>query len=264
MVGLEFRCRLATRTKLFSPCPSTQVDAHTLALPGTLPTLNRRAVDLALRLSLALGAEIQPVSRWVRRHYFAPTLPKGYQICQLESPLARGGAIEVDGRALGLAGIHLAEDVGELGPGGVDLTRSGAPLLEVIGEATVLRTGPAEASACLRALKAIVRASRVADPDLPGALRCDAHVSLCPKGQEGAGLCCAIRDLGSGRVLEQAIAAEIRRQAALLDRGLTVVSMTAEADHLYLPEPDLPPLRIDAAWIERARAELPDPLRNLP
>ena len=279
-VGLEFRCRLATRTKLFSPCPSaicaapdSQVDAYTLALPGTLPTLNRQAVGLAIRLALALGAEIEPVSRWVRKHYFAPILPKGYQITQLESPLARGGTIEVAGRALGLTSIRLAEDVGELRPGVVDLTRAGAPLLELVGESMIMRATPEEASAYLRALQAIVRASRVADSDRPGALRCDAHISLWPKGQDEPGTRCTIKDLESGPALEQAIAAEVRRQAALIDQGMAVTAMTlgydAADDRLwvcsdqtpathccYLPEPDLPPLRIDTAWIERTRAEL--------
>ena len=283
MVGLEFRCRLATRSKLFSPCPSaieatpdSQVDAHTLALPGTLPTLNRQAVGLAIRLALALDAEIEPVSRWVRKHYFAPTLAKGYQITQRESPLARGGTIEVAGRALGLTSIYLAEDVGELRAGVVDLSRAGAPLLELAGEPMIMRATAEEASAFLRALQTIIRASRVADIDMPGALRCDAHVSLWPKGQDEPGTHCTIKDVESGPALEQAIAAEVLRQTALLDQGMAVAALTlgydAADDRLwvcgdhpsatqccYLPEPDLPPLRIDTAWIERARAELRDP-----
>ncbi|MBA3547246.1 MAG: hypothetical protein H0T76_12235 [Nannocystis sp.] len=267
-IGLEFRCRLATRTRLFSPCamamsaaPDSQVDAYTLALPGTLPALNRQAVELAIRLALALGAAIAPVSRWVRRHAFDPSLPKGYQTTQGEAPLARGGTIEVAGRALRLTSIRLAEHAGELRNGSVDFSRAGAPLLELAGESMIMRAAPEEASAYLRALQAIVRATGVADSDMPGALRCDAHVSLWPKGQEGSGARCTVADLGSGPALERAIAAEIQRQAALLDQGLVVASMTPEANHLYLPEPDLPPLRIDAAWIERARAGLPDPLR---
>ncbi len=259
-IGLEFRCRLATRTRLFSPCATasaSQVDAYTLALPGTLPALNRQAVELAIRLALALGAEIAPVSRWVRKHAFDPSLPKGYQITQRESPLARGGAIEVAGRALRLTSIRLSEDVGELRPGAIDFSRAGAPLLELAGESMIMRAAPEDAPAYLRALQAIVRATGVADTDTPGALQCDAHVSLWPKGQEGSGARCTIAGLGSGPALERAIAAEIRRQAALLDQGLVVASLTPEADRLYLPEPDLPPLHIDAAWIRRAAGPVP-------
>lgn len=279
-VALEFRCRLATRTRLFSPCPTprgvaagSQVDAYTLALPGTLPALNRQAVDLALRLALALGAQIEPISHWVREHGLDLTLPKGYRITQLESPLARGGGIAVAGRRLGLTSIRLTEDVGAQRSGRVDLDHAGAPLLEIVGEAMIMRAAPEQASAYLRALQAIVRASRVADADTPGALRCDAHVSLCPKGQGGPGTRCTIRDLRSGRALARAIAAEIQRQGGILARGQPVASMvlaydaiedrlsgpsarSPETEPLYLPEPDLPPLRIDEARVEDARRAL--------
>lgn len=281
-IGLEFRCRLATRTGLFSACPSamgapgSQADAYTLALPGTLPTLNRQAVDRALRLALALGAAIEPLSRWVRKHHFDPTLPKGYQLTQLESPLARGGTITIAGRSLTLTSIRLAEEPGALRSGRVDLDHAGAPLLEIVAASMRMHAAPEEAPAYLRALRAIVRASRVADADMPGHLRCDAHVSIWPKGQGGAGAPCTIRDLRSGAVLARAIAAEIRRQTVIVERGEPVASMfftydaiddrsrvlreqSAKADPLYLPEPDLPPLRVDAAWVERLRGVVAGP-----
>ena len=259
-VGLDFRCRLPTRTKLFSPGPTSfgaasnaEVDGYTLATPGSLPALNRRAVELAIRLVLVLGAEIEPISRWVRKHYFDRTLPKGYQVTQLASPLARAGVIEAAGRRLGLTAIRLAEDVGELRHGSLDLNRAGAPLLEIIGEPLLLRHGPEEASAFLRALHELVEASRIFSSDLPtGALRCDVHISL-GSPERPTHRACSIRDLASCAAMEAAIAAEIRRQMARLGPSTAI---EPDADCCYLPEPDVPPLRIDPAWIERVRAEL--------
>jgi aspartyl-tRNA(Asn)/glutamyl-tRNA(Gln) amidotransferase subunit B len=266
-ISLEFRCRPATRTRMFSPCPSSdaQPGAYTMALPGTLPSPNRQAIELALRLALAVGAAVAPISHWVREHDFDPRLPKGYRITQRESPLARGGAIEVDGRPLRFTRIVLSEDVGELHAGGVDLSRAGAPLIELISEPMRMGDGPASAAGYLRALATIVRDANICEDVVAAdALRCAAHVSLCPKGQERGATRGSIDDVVSGVSLERAIAAEIQRQTALHERGPIVLhddgtdrEKTLVDEHgSYLPEPDLPPLRIDAATLERVRAEL--------
>lgn len=277
-IGLTFRCRLATRTRMFSPCPThptTALDAYTLAYPGTLPTPNRRAIDLAMRLALALGAEVAPISRWVRKHFFDPGLPKGYQITQHCEPLARGGRLAIDGRCLELTQLHLSEDLGVLrnrSPAArhrLHLEHAGASLVEIVTAPMPLRTGLAEASVWLREMQAILSASAVASPDT-GALRCDATISLRPTGPIGTVTHCTIREITSAHVLERAIAAEIQRQAELMDSGGTVAPRTFVLDPAtdgpprlsgheaprYLPEPDLPPLQIDSAWIERVRAEL--------
>ena len=283
-IGLEVHCQLATRTKLFSACPTrfgapanTLIDAYTLALPGALPVVNVHAVELAIRLALAVGADVRPISRWARKHYFYPDLPKGYQISQGDEPLARGGSIDVAGRALALTRIHLEEDAGALQHAGerslIDLNRAGAPLVEIVGEPVI--TSPAEAAAYLRELRAIVRALDVSRADMEaGSLRCDANVSICRPGQV-AGTRCEIKNLNSFRFLEAAITAEIRRQTQLLSAGQAVTPVTlrydaardrvevmrakeSAAEYHYLPEPDLPPLRIDAAWIDRVRAALPE------
>jgi aspartyl-tRNA(Asn)/glutamyl-tRNA(Gln) amidotransferase subunit B len=284
-IGLEVHCQLATRTKLFSACPTrfgapanTLVDAYTLALPGALPVVNEHAVELAIRLALAVGAELQPISRWARKHYAYPDLPKGYQITQADAPLARGGSITVDGRALALTRIHLEEDAGKLQHVGdvslLDLNRAGAPLVEIVGAPVI--TSAAEAAAYLRELRAIVRALGVSSADMEeGSLRCDANVSICPRGQALPGTRCEIKNLNSFRFLESAITAEIRRQTQLLRAGEGVAAVTlgydadrdrlyvmrakeSAAEYHYMPEADLPPLCIDAAWIERVRAALPD------
>jgi aspartyl-tRNA(Asn)/glutamyl-tRNA(Gln) amidotransferase subunit B len=283
-IGLEVHCRLRTRTKMFSACPqgfgaapNRQVDAYTLGLPGSLPTVNARAVELAIRFALAVGAEVAAVSRWDRKHYFYPDLPKGYQITQAAEPYARGGAIAVGDREVPLLRIHLEEDAGKSVHDGdeslVDFNRAGAPLLEVVGAPAL--TSPAEAAAWLRELRALVRALAVSDADMEeGSLRCDANVSLAPPGAP-LGVRCEIKNVNSFRALERAIAAEIRRQSEILGAGGEVVPTTlrwdadagrvavlrakeAAADYRYLPEPDLPPLRIDRAWVDRVRDALPE------
>ena len=286
-IGLEVHCQLATRTKMFSACPfhfgaspNTLTDAYTLALPGSLPVANREAIELGLRLALALGAEVAPRSVWARKHYFYPDLPKGYQITQADPPLARGGSIEVaPGRRVGLLRIHLEEDAGKLvhpadpAVSLVDFNRAGAPLLEVVGEPTI--ASPAEAAAFLRQLRAIVRALGISAADMQeGTLRCDANVSLRAQASDGLGARCEVKNLNSFKFLERALAAEIRRQTRILadggvvtpatlrydvpqDRTVVMRSKESAAEYRYLPEPDLPPLEVDAAWIARVRAALP-------
>lgn len=294
VIGLEVHCQLKTASKLFSACPSgaggpanSRTDAYTWGLPGALPVVNREAVRLALRLALALGCEVAEVSRWERKHYFYPDLPKGYQITQQSSPLARGGGLEVpdpesgpwDSRTIPLARLHLEEDAGKvqhLAEGGalVDYNRAGAALVEVVTEPAI--RSPAEAARVLRALRAVVRALGVSDATMEaGGLRCDVNVSLREVGSGAPGARCEIKNLSSFKFIEQAVAAEVARQQRVLAGGGVVESVTLgfdegrgrlqvmrmkelATDYRYLPEPDLPPLLIDAAWIEAERAYLPE------
>ncbi|HLT38196.1 MAG TPA: Asp-tRNA(Asn)/Glu-tRNA(Gln) amidotransferase subunit GatB [Enhygromyxa sp.] len=287
VIGLEVHCQLATRTKMFTACgyaigaePNTQIDAYTLGLPGTLPVPNREAIEFALRLALAVHCEIQPISRWARKHYFYPDLPKGYQITQADQPYARGGYIEISGKRIPLQRIHIEEDAGKnvhLADGDVsliDYNRAGAPLVEIVS-LPELRSA-AEAADYMRELRTIVRYLGVSEANMEeGTLRCDANVSLRRPGVAELGTRCEIKNLNSFKFLEAAINAEIRRQADLLDRGEPVVQSTlsydtvrdrtkimrtkeAAADYRYFPEPDLPPLAIDEAMIAEARARLPE------
>jgi aspartyl-tRNA(Asn)/glutamyl-tRNA(Gln) amidotransferase subunit B len=293
VIGLEVHCQLETKTKMFTRCaysvgaePNTQIDPYTLGLPGTLPVPNRRAVDFALRLALAVRCEIQPISRWARKHYFYPDLPKGYQITQSDHPYALRGSIEIPDPAGGelatkhvrLQRIHMEEDAGKnthlLGDDVslVDYNRASAPLVEIVSEPDI--RSAAEAADYLRELRAIVRYLGISDANMEeGTLRCDANVSLRPRGAAAFGTRCEIKNLNSFKFLESAIEAEVLRQADLLDRGERVVQSTLSydaakdltrvmrtkeeaADYRYFPEPDLPPLHVDEAWIAAARAEL--------
>ncbi|NJK31311.1 MAG: Asp-tRNA(Asn)/Glu-tRNA(Gln) amidotransferase subunit GatB [Deltaproteobacteria bacterium] len=296
VIGLEVHCQLKTATKMFSACayavgaePNTQVDAYTLGLPGTLPVPNRQAVDYALRLALALRCEIQPVSRWARKHYFYPDLPKGYQITQNDAPYALGGFVEIPDPAgqgelaskqIRLQRIHMEEDAGKnthlLGEDEslVDYNRAGAPLVEIVSRPDI--RSAAEAADYLRELRTIVRYLDISDANMEeGTLRCDANVSLRRKGVEALGTRCEIKNLNSFKFLELAIEAEIRRQADLLDQGRAVVQSTLSydtarditrvmrtkeeaADYRYFPEPDMPPLLISDEWIARVREILPE------
>ncbi|KIG12718.1 Aspartyl-tRNA(Asn) amidotransferase subunit B [Enhygromyxa salina] len=294
VIGLEVHCQLATATKMFSGCaysigdePNTQIDAYTLGLPGTLPVPNRAAVEHALRLALAVGCEIPPLSRWARKHYFYPDLPKGYQITQADQPYALGGAIEIPDhdqpddplatRRVPLLRIHMEEDAGKNTHAGeyslIDYNRAGAPLVEIVS-LPALRSA-AEAADYVRELRTIVRYLGISAANMEqGTLRCDANVSLRPVGATALGTRCEIKNLNSFKFIEAAINAEIRRQVDLLDAGEAVIQSTmsydpgrdqtkvmrtkeAAADYRYFPEPDMPPLSIDAAWIAAAKASLP-------
>jgi aspartyl-tRNA(Asn)/glutamyl-tRNA(Gln) amidotransferase subunit B len=296
VIGLEVHCQLKTATKMFTACrsgfgadPNTQTDAYTLGLPGTLPVPSAEAVRSAIRLALACGSTIHPVSRFARKHYFYPDLPKGYQITQSDHPYATGGAIEVPAptaddplatRRIRLVRIHMEEDAGKNLhlPGDdvslVDYNRAGAPLLEIVGEPDI--RSPAEAADYLRELRTMIRYLDISDANMEeGTLRCDANVSLMPKGSTTYGTRCEIKNLNSFRFLELAIAAEMRRQAELLDAGERVVQSTLTydtgkdrtrvtrtkeeaADYRYFPEPDLPPLVIPTGWIEEIAGALPE------
>lgn len=302
VIGLEVHCQLLTRTKMFSPCayepgagagsldiePNALTDPYTWGMPGTLPVPNRAAVDCALRLALALGCAIERTSRWARKHYFYPDLPKGYQITQSDRPYALGGGVEIPvpsdddplaTRTIRLERIHMEEDAGKnTHVGGeavslVDLSRAGAALVEIVSRPD-LRSAT-EAADYVRELRTVVRYLGICDANMEqGTLRCDANVSLNRPGAP-LGTRCEIKNLNSFKFLEAAILAEIRRQADLLDRGQTVVQSTMSydpgrdrtsimrtkedaADYRYFPEPDLPTLTIDEAWIADARARLPE------
>jgi len=292
VIGLEVHVQLGTRTKAFCACPNrfgdppnTNVCPVCLGLPGALPVPNDAAVDLALRVAFALDCGVPDSSVFARKNYFYPDLPKGYQISQYERPLARGGVvpIEVDGeeREVPLVRIHLEEDAGksfhdETGASAdsrLDLNRCGAPLIEIVS-APAMRH-PAEAAAFLESLRRIVQYLGVSDADMSrGEMRCDANVSVREEG--GAlGTKTEVKNLNSIRMVEKAIGAEAARQVTRLEAGRAIGAATLlwdekrgevremrskeePEDYRYFPEPDLPPLVIDAARRARARGALPE------
>ncbi len=299
VIGLEVHTHLRTESKLFSPAPVTygeppnhSVDLICLALPGVLPVLNERAVELAIRAALATHCVVHTRSVFARKNYFYPDLPKGYQISQYEEPIATGGWIEIeveDGaggsatKRIRLTRIHMEEDAGKsihdskvTGRDStyVDLNRSGVPLLEIVSEPD-LRSA-AEAGAYLRALRSILRYIDVSDADMEkGHFRCDANVSLRPRGQTRLGTRTELKNLNSFRFVEEALEAEILRQAAILDEGGTIQQATLAYDadsrrtrvlrlkenaddYRYFPDPDLVPLGLSEQQIERVRRELPE------
>jgi aspartyl-tRNA(Asn)/glutamyl-tRNA(Gln) amidotransferase subunit B len=294
VIGLEVHAQLKTRAKLFSSAPNafggepnsqtTEVD---LGLPGVLPVLNEKAVELALRAALALGCEIQPVSRFARKHYFYPDLPKGYQISQYDEPYALGGAVpvQVNGELedFALTRIHMEEDAaksvhdGAAVAGGVshvNLNRAGVPLIEIVSE-PVMRT-PEQAGAYLRSLRAVLRYLDVSDADMEkGQFRCDANVSVRPIGATELGVRVELKNLNSFKGVEKAIAYEIERQIELREDGGDIVQETRHwddqnnrsrpsrskedaDDYRYFPDPDLAPLLIEPERIAAVRDALPE------
>ena len=291
VIGLETHAQLSTASKIFSgastafgAAPNTQASAVDIALPGVLPVLNRGAVERAIRFGLAVGATIAPRSVFARKNYFYPDLPKGYQISQFEIPVVQGGEIlivsptrgEIDVR---LTRAHLEEDAGKSlhedfhGMTGIDLNRAGTPLLEIVSEPD-LRSA-AEAVAYAKTLHGLVRWIGICDGNMQeGSFRCDANVSVRRPGAP-LGTRCEIKNLNSFRFLERAIEFEVRRQIELIEDGGTVRQETRlydpernqtramrskedAQDYRYFPDPDLPPLVIDRAWIDRVAAELPE------
>ncbi len=291
IVGIETHAQLSTRSKIFSgsstafgAAPNSQASAIDLALPGVLPTLNRGAVERAIRFGLAVGAQISPRSVFARKNYFYPDLPKGYQISQYELPIVVGGTIGIvtaDGeKTIRLTRAHLEEDAGKSlhedfhGMSGIDLNRAGTPLLEIVSEPDL--RGAQEAVSYAKTLHALVRWIGICDGNMQeGSFRCDANVSVRRKGDTTLGTRCEIKNLNSFRFLERAIEYEARRQIELIQDGGKVVQETRlfdpdknetrsmrskedAQDYRYFPDPDLPPLAVDAAWIERVRGELPE------
>jgi aspartyl-tRNA(Asn)/glutamyl-tRNA(Gln) amidotransferase subunit B len=295
VIGLETHAQLTTQSKIFSGAPiafgaepNTQACPVDLALPGVLPVLNKGAVERAIQFGLAIGARIAPMSVFARKNYFYPDLPKGYQISQFEIPVVQGGtisfAVEKDGKTemktVHLTRAHLEEDAGKSlhedyhGMTGIDLNRAGTPLLEIVTEPDM--RSATEAVAYAKALHALVVWLGVCDGNMQeGSFRCDANVSVRPVGQKEFGTRCEIKNLNSFRFLEEAINYEVRRQIELIEEGGTVVQETRlydpdkketrsmrskedAMDYRYFPDPDLPPLVIAQAWIDRVKTSLPE------
>ncbi|HEY2629436.1 MAG TPA: Asp-tRNA(Asn)/Glu-tRNA(Gln) amidotransferase subunit GatB, partial [Usitatibacter sp.] len=289
VIGLETHAQLTTGSKIFSGAatefgspPNTQASAVDLAMPGTLPVLNKGAVERAICFGLAVGGKIAPRSTFERKNYFYPDLPKGYQISQYVEPVVSGGtvAIVVDGkeRSVRLTRAHLEEDAGKSlhedfhGMSGIDLNRAGTPLLEIVSEPDM--RSAAEAVAYAKALHSLVRWIGICDGNMQeGSFRCDANVSVRRAG-EPLGTRCEIKNLNSFRFLEKAIEYEVRRQVELIEDGGKVVQETRlfdpdrgetrpmrskedAHDYRYFPDPDLLPLEITAQWIGTVKAAMP-------
>jgi aspartyl-tRNA(Asn)/glutamyl-tRNA(Gln) amidotransferase subunit B len=290
VIGLEVHCQLLTATKIFCAClnrfgdaPNSNVCPVCLGLPGALPVISRQSVTLALRAALATHCSVHERSIFARKNYFYPDLPKGYQISQYESPLATDGYVEVDSRRIRIQRIHMEEDAGKLlhegfawssEKSGVDFNRSGVPLVEIVTHPDI--QSPDEAHDYLTTLKSILLFARVSDCNMEeGSLRCDANISVRPRGSDGLGTRTEIKNLNSFRNVARALAYEIARHAAVIESGGSVVQETrlwnadrgetvsmrgkeGAHDYRYFPEPDLPPLVVGHEWIEEVRASLPE------
>jgi aspartyl-tRNA(Asn)/glutamyl-tRNA(Gln) amidotransferase subunit B len=294
VIGLEVHVQLATATKIFCGCPTsfgappnTNVCPVCLGLPGALPVLSREAVELAIKGALALNCRVNPQSRFARKNYFYPDLPKGYQISQYDEPLAEHGYVDivVDGaaRRIGVTRVHMEDDAGKSIHDGfrdsdrysyVDLNRSGTPLIEIVSEPDMRSSD--EAYAYLTELKQVLQFVEVSTCDMEkGHLRCDANVSVRLKGAEKFGTKAEVKNLNSFRFLKQALDYEIARQVALIESGGSVVQETRlynpdlgetagmrskehAHDYRYFPEPDLVPLRIGEKWLAEVRATMPE------
>ncbi len=291
VIGLEVHVQLKTQSKIFSGAPTafgaepnTQACAVDLGLPGVLPVLNRDAVEKAITFGLAVGGDVARTCRFDRKNYFYPDLPKGYQISQLDEPIVAGGYLDVEFegelRRINLTRAHLEEDAGKsvhdafVNQSGIDLNRAGTPLLEVVSEPEL--TSPAEAAAYFRTLHALVRYLGICDGNLnEGSMRCDANVSIRPRGSSELNERTEIKNINSFRFVERAITFEIERQIELVESGGKVVLETmlydAERDetrpmrskensddYRYFPDPDLLPVIVSDAMFEEARAALPE------
>jgi aspartyl-tRNA(Asn)/glutamyl-tRNA(Gln) amidotransferase subunit B len=289
VIGLEVHAQLLTQTKAFCACsttygapPNTHVCPVCLGLPGALPVLNGEAVRLAVRAALALSCTIRASSRFARKNYFYPDLPKGYQISQYDEPFSEGGwlEIEVEGgrKVVRITRAHMEEDAGKsvhMGQSSVvDLNRAGTPLVEIVSEPDL--RGPAEASEYLRVLRDVLIFIGVNDGNLEeGSFRCDANVSIRPLGEAKLGTRVELKNINSFRFVERAISHEIQRQGAVIDAGGRIVQETRgwsedtsstyglrskeEAqDYRYFPDPDLPPLVLSEAFVANVRASMPE------
>jgi aspartyl-tRNA(Asn)/glutamyl-tRNA(Gln) amidotransferase subunit B len=290
VIGLEVHVQLATKSKIFSWSsaafgaePNASTDPVCLGLPGALPVLNRAAVESAVRLGMAAGCNIRTRCRFARKHYFYPDLPKGFQISQFDEPICEGGAIKFrlkgEPRAIRLTRIHMEEDAGKnlhaaAGVSFVDLNRAGVPLCEIVSEPDV--RSAEEAAEYVRAVRTLVRYLGIGDGNMEeGSLRCDANVSLRPRGSTTFGTKTEIKNMNSFKNVRDAIEHEVKRQATLLDRGERVVQETRlwdaargvtqamrskeqAHDYRYFPEPDLPPLVVSEEQQAKLRASLPE------
>jgi len=292
VIGLEIHAQLATNSKIFSGAstqfgnePNTQACPVDLGLPGVLPVLNQGAVEMAVRFGLGIDADLKGRSVFARKNYFYPDLPKGYQISQYEVPVIGRGRLQItleDGtvKTVGITRAHMEEDAGKSlhedfhGLTGIDLNRAGTPLLEIVSEPDM--RSPAEAVAYAKKIRTLVRYLRICDGNMQeGSLRVDANLSLRPAGSDTFGTRTEIKNVNSFRFLEKALEYELERQRELLEGGGEVVQETRlydpdgdetrsmrtkeEAhDYRYFPDPDLLPLEVDEALIERVRAGLPE------
>ena len=294
IIGLEVHVQLATESKIFCNC-STEFGAepnkHTypvcLGLPGTLPVLNKKVVDYAIMAGLALNCNINSYSKFDRKNYFYPDLPKAYQISQSDYPICENGYIEIDTeegtKKIGITRIHMEEDAGNLVHEGsidqataslVDYNRTGIPLIEIVS-APDIRT-PSEARAYLTQLKQILQYIGVSDCNMEeGSLRCDANVSIRPVGQKEFGTKTELKNMNSFRAVERALEYEVERQRKILEEGGEIIQETRTwdeslnktismrtkeeaADYRYFPDPNLPPLNVDRDWVERIKSSLPE------
>jgi len=292
VIGLEIHAQLATRSKIFSgsataygAAPNTQADLVDLAYPGVLPVLNAEALRMAVKFGLAIGAKIAPRSIFARKNYFYPDLPKGYQISQYEEPVVGKGAISIvldDGavKTIGVTRAHLEEDAGKslheglANASGIDLNRAGTPLLEIVSEPDM--RSAKEAVAYMKKIHTLVRYLEICDGNMQeGSFRCDANVSIRPRGAASFGTRAEIKNLNTFRFVEKAIQYEVARQIELIEGGGKVVQETRlydadrnetrsmrskeEAnDYRYFPDPDLLPVEIEASFIGTVRASLPE------
>jgi aspartyl-tRNA(Asn)/glutamyl-tRNA(Gln) amidotransferase subunit B len=295
VIGLEVHAQLSTRSKMFCGCPTafggapnTRTCPVCQGMPGVLPVLNRRAVEYGVRAAYALHCRVNAGCRFARKHYYYPDMPKNYQISQYEEPLAVDGWLEIDlpdgsGKRVGIERLHLEEDVGKLVHEGtletaraslVDFNRAGVPLMETVSRPDL--RSPEEAAFYLRAFREILVHLGVCDGNMEeGSLRCDANVSLRPRGATALGTKVEIKNMNSFRSVERALAFEAERQARALDAGERIAQETRlwdadggytrsmrgkeyAHDYRYFPEPDLVPLRLATAWVEEIGAALPE------
>ncbi len=285
VIGLEIHVQMDTKTKMFCSCPvefgaepNTKVCPVCLGLPGSLPVVNKKAVEYAIRAGLALNCEIKHRSVFARKNYFYPDLPKGYQISQYEEPLAVNGWLEIEGKRIRIRRLHIEEDAGKnMHEGGktyVDLNRAGTPLMEIVTEPDI--DSPELARLFLEELRNIMRYTGVSKADMEkGQLRCDINVSVRPKGSKELGTRVEIKNVNSFKFVQKAIESEIERQIKILSSGGQVVQETRtfdpatglthpmrtkeEAeDYRYFPEPDLLPLVIPQEWIDEIKNNMPE------
>ncbi len=294
VIGLEVHAQLLTETKIFCSCstrfgakPNSQVCPICLGMPGVLPVLNEKALEYAIRAAIAANCEVSNKSRFARKNYFYPDLPKGYQISQYEEPLSSSGWLEIETngsrRRIGITRIHLEEDAGKLihenskGMSYVDLNRAGVPLIEIVSEPDIKTLD--EAVAYMKKLRSILMYIGVCDGNMEeGSLRCDANISVRPRGVEELGTKTEIKNVNSFKFIYKALEYEIKRQVMLLGSGKAVVQETRlfdsdqnitfsmrskeEAhDYRYFPDPDLLPVTVDRQWVEqigKSLTELPD------
>ncbi len=292
VIGLEVHAQLKTKSKIFAPDknefgqePNSLTSPITLGMPGVLPVLNKEAVNMGILTGLALNCEIPARCKFDRKQYFYPDLPKGYQISQYDEPICLNGYLDINGKRIGITRAHLEEDAGKLVHAGadglagssyslVDLNRAGTPLLEIVSEPDMRSSE--EARSYMEELRNIVRYIGVCDGNLEeGSMRCDANISIMPKGSKEFGTRAEIKNVNSFSALQRAIEYEIDRQIDIVEEGGKVVQETRlwddnsretrsmrgkedAHDYRYFPEPDLRPLEISREWVEKIRAQMPE------